>query len=169
MAIILTLNDSRCDALAVADLAIRDATLADLPALQDVYRRSSLSNDGDRANLLAYPETLLLSDLAIREGRMRAALSPRADIIGFMTLALVGRALEVDDLFVDPDVMRRGVGRRLVEDAVDIAVNRGVARLEVTANPHALAFYLRVGFVIDHEVETRFGTGVRMHRDVSSC
>jgi len=169
MAIILTLNDSGCDALAVADLAIRDATLADLPALQDLYRRSSLSNEGDRANLLAHPETLLLSDLSIREGRTRVALSPGGDIIGFMTLAMVDHVLEVDDLFVDPNVMRRGVGLRLVVDAVNIAVNRGVARLEVTANPHALAFYLRVGFVIDHDLETRFGTGLRMHREVGSC
>jgi ribosomal protein S18 acetylase RimI-like enzyme len=167
MAIILTLNQGSCDAVPVAELEVRDATPADLPALQDVYRRSSLSNEGDRANLLAHPETLVLSDRAIREGRTRAAISAGGDIIGFITIAMADRALEVDDLFVDPDVMRRGVGRRLVDDAVDIAVDRGVARLEVTANPHALAFYLRVGFVVDHEVATRFGPALRMHLDGS--
>jgi hypothetical protein len=36
----------------------------------------------------------------------------------------------------------------------------------VTANHHALAFYEKVGFVADGEVETRFGAGLRMHLDV---
>jgi ribosomal protein S18 acetylase RimI-like enzyme len=165
MATILTLNEGSCDAVPVAELEVRNATLADLPAVQDVYRRSSLSNEGDRANLLAHPETLVLSDHAIREGRTRVAISREGDIIGFITIAMADRSVEVDDLFVDPDVMRRGVGRRLVDDAVQIAVNRGVARLEVTANPHALAFYLSVGFVVDHEMATRFGPALRMHRD----
>ena len=150
----------------MADLEIRNATLADLPVLQDVYRRSSLSNEGDRANLLAHPETLVLSDRPIREGRSRAGMSPGGPILGFTTFAVVDRAIELEDLFVDPDVMRRGVGRQLVDDTAHTAVNRGLGRLEVAANPHALAFYLRVGFVVDHEVSTRFGPGVRMHRDV---
>jgi hypothetical protein len=37
---------------------IREAVPADTAVLRDVYRRSSLSNDGDRASLLANPEVL---------------------------------------------------------------------------------------------------------------
>ena len=35
---------------------IRDATADDMTALSGVYRRSSLSNEGDRPDLLAHPE-----------------------------------------------------------------------------------------------------------------
>ncbi len=58
--------------------------------------------------------------------------------------------------------MRRGIGRQLVLDAAACAKEAGVARLEVTANEHAHAFYRDVGFVFDHDVETRFGTAPRM-------
>jgi GNAT superfamily N-acetyltransferase len=77
-----------------------------------------------------------------------------------------GQASELEDLFVDPDWMQRGVGRELVLDAVAIARAKGVPRIEVTANGHALAFYEKVGFVLDGVVETRFGPGSRMHLDV---
>ena len=149
----------------MADHEVRDATLDDLAALQAVYRRSSLSNDGDRPNLLAHPETLVLSDRAVREGRTRVAVSGASGVTGFLTIVTAPDALEVDDLFVDPDFMRQGIGRRLVDDAAQIAAARSLDRLEVTANPHARAFYLSVGFVADGEVDTTFGPGLRMHRD----
>jgi hypothetical protein len=55
----------------VTSFVIRDAVTDDMTALSGVYRRSSLSNEGDRPNLLAHPETLEFSDLAVREGRTR--------------------------------------------------------------------------------------------------
>ena len=88
---------------------------------------------------------------------------PSADgrIVGFATLL----GAELEDLFVDPAWMRRGIGRALLLDAVAVARAQGLERVEVTANPHALPFYERVGFVPDGTVETDFGPGTRMHRD----
>jgi hypothetical protein len=51
----------------VTTFVIRAAVPGDMTALRDVFRKSSLSNDGDRANLLAHPDVLELSDLAVRE------------------------------------------------------------------------------------------------------
>jgi ribosomal protein S18 acetylase RimI-like enzyme len=59
--------------------------------------------------------------------------------------------------------MKRGVARALLQDVVAIAQARGVRRLEVTANQHALGFYEKTGFVFDHDVETQFCTAPRMH------
>ncbi len=136
----------------MADVSIRAAVPADLDAVRDVFRRASLSNDDDRASLLAHPEALELAALpsrvAVVEGR----------VVGFATL--VGS--ELDDLFVDPDFTRRGIGRALVLDAVAAARAQGLARIEVTANGHALGFYEKVGFVAGGVVETAFGQGVRM-------
>jgi hypothetical protein len=47
------------------------------------------------------------------------------------------------------------------------ARNEGIGRIQVTANQHALVFYEKAGFVADHEVQTRFGPGLRMHLDVA--
>jgi GNAT superfamily N-acetyltransferase len=145
---------------------IRDAVPADLAALQDVYRRSSLSNEGDRASLLANPDVLEFPGPAASDGRTRVAVAPDGRVAGFATSLVTGDAVELDDLFVDPGWMRQGAGRALVADAVTIARDRGIGRIEVTANPHALAFYEKAGFTAGHEVATRFGAGTRMHLDV---
>jgi GNAT superfamily N-acetyltransferase len=149
----------------VTTFLIRAAVPGDMTALRDVFRRSSLSNDGDRANLLAYPDALELSDLAVTQGRTRAAVADDG-IVGFATWLSAGDAMEVEDLFVDPERMRQGFGRALVLDLIAIARGRGVRRVEVTANQNALAFYEEVGFLVSHEVETRFGPAPRMHLDV---
>lgn len=52
---------------------IRLGTPADLPAAASVYRRASLSNAGDRDNLLAHPEYLLLGPEGLAEGRTHVA------------------------------------------------------------------------------------------------
>jgi len=145
----------------VAEPLIRVAVHADLGALRDLYRRSSLSNAGDRASLLAHPEALEFAGDAVGEGLTRVAVVD-GRIVGFATLLGDG---ELEDLFVDPDWMRRGIGRALVLDAVVLAPAHGLDRIEVTANGEALDFYESVGFVYDGEVETAFGRGSRMHRD----
>ncbi len=145
---------------------IRDAALGDMAALSDVFRRSSWSNDGDRANLLAHPEVLEFPDRAVREGRTRAAVAV-GEIVGFASWLGAGDAIEIDDLFVDPEWMRQGIGRALVLDLIAIARGRGTARVEVTANQHALAFYEKVGFVVYREDATRFGPAPRMRLAVT--
>jgi ribosomal protein S18 acetylase RimI-like enzyme len=140
---------------------IRDAVLGDMTALRDVFRRSSLSNDGDRALLLANPEVLEFPDIAVREGRTRAAVAEQA-VVGFASWLGAGEVIEIEDLFVDPGWMRRGIGRALVLDLIAIARGRGIGRVEVTANEHALAFYEQVGFVVYREEATRFRPAPRM-------
>jgi GNAT superfamily N-acetyltransferase len=144
---------------------IRTARVGDLTVVRDIYRRSSLSNDGDRRALLANPDALIFDDAPVREQRTRVALSGER-IVGFATTNPVGDVDELDDLFVDPDWMRRGIALDLVVDATAIARNHGATRIEVTANGHALAFYAAAGFILDEMTETRFGPGYRMHLDV---
>jgi RimJ/RimL family protein N-acetyltransferase len=149
-----------------AMFVIRAAVPGDVSALRDVFRRSSLSNDGDRANLLAHPDVLELSDLAVREGRTRAAVAD-GRIVGFATWLGAGSVVEIEDLFVAPERMRQGIGRALVLDLIAIARGHGARRVEVTANQHALAFYRKAGFVVDHEVTTLFGPAPRMRMDIA--
>jgi GNAT superfamily N-acetyltransferase len=111
----------------VTSLLIRAAEPGDMPALSEVYRRSSLSNDGDRPGLLARPEFLEFSDLAVREGRTRVAIAGDR-VAGFATWLAAADIVEVEDLFVDPDWMRRGIGTALVLDLIEIARDAGARR-----------------------------------------
>ena len=134
---------------------IRSSTAGDLPALRHVFRRAALSNVGDRAWIEAHPDEWGLDETNVIEGRSRVAIV-NGETVGFATL--VGSELE--DLFVDPDWMRQGIATALVRD-----VAATVPRIDLTANPHALAFYESVGFVEDGVAETSGGPAVRMHRD----
>jgi steroid delta-isomerase-like uncharacterized protein len=146
-------------------LVVRAAEAGDVEALQGVFRRASLHNAGDREVLLAHPEVLVWSGEAIPGGRVRVAVEDGA-VVGFATTVPVDGGLELEDLFVEPDRMRRGMGRRLVGAVLDTARAEGVEHLWVTANPHAMAFYTAVGFVPDGTAPTRFGPAPRLRLDV---
>jgi len=152
-------------------LTIRTAVTADLPALQQVYRSASLSNPGDAPMLLARPEFLIFEGEGISSGRTVVAVAgPQGtgQVVGFATVAAdEGEDPELEDLFVDPDWRRRGIARDLVRHLVRDAIDAGHRRLWVIGNPHALAFYLAVGFVRVAEVTTELGTGLRMSLDLS--
>ncbi len=130
----------------------RFASPTDLAAVRDLYRRLSLSNDGERAMLLANPDALEFDDAPIREQRTRVALRGER-IVGFATARPLGDIDELDDRFVDPAWMRCGVARDLIVDAVAIARSRAARRIEVTANGHALEFYAAVGFALHSMTE----------------
>ena len=144
---------------------LRDADLDDLGVLKVVYRRASLSNEGDRAHLLAEPETLDYSDEWVRRGCTRVATSD-GRIVGFATAVAHDERLELEDLFVDPDWMRRGIGLALIGDVAARARHGGVRRIDVTANPHALSFYTAAGFVTEGPASVRWGLAFRMRLDL---
>jgi GNAT superfamily N-acetyltransferase len=127
-------------------------------ALEALQRRASLANEHDRANLEANPDAIHLPPAQLANGQVLVAeLDGR--IAGFA--AVVGG--ELDGLFVEPELWRRGIGAALVDEATHYARNRGLA-LTVTANPHAREFYEKCGFAMEGEAQTRFGPAPRMSR-----
>lgn len=142
---------------------IRDAELTDIPGLEALQRRSSLVWEEYRAALLAHPDAIELPEAAVRDRHVRVAIDGGRSLGFTVVLPTTSTVYELDGLFVEPAVMGRGIGRRLVADAVAIARSAGVTRIEVTANPNALGFYEKVGFVAEGATATRFGPGIRMH------
>jgi ribosomal protein S18 acetylase RimI-like enzyme len=147
-------------------LLVRDADLADAGALRPIFRRASLSNEGDRDNLLAHTQLLEFDATVVERDRVRVAVV-NGDVVGFATTRTVdAHTAELDDLFVDPDWMRRGVARALMADAIAALHQQGVTRVEVSANVHAVGFYESVGFARDGIVETPFGPTPHMHLEL---
>jgi GNAT superfamily N-acetyltransferase len=146
---------------------LRDATLPDHQVLEDVFRRASLSNENDRDRLMEHPEWLALPTQGIREGRMRLAADEDNVVVGFATFHVNDGVAELEDLFVDPEHRRRGIAERLVLDISKRVRELGFETLEVTANPHAMAFYEYMGFATCGLVETEFYPASRMKRSTS--
>jgi len=140
---------------------IRLGVPSDLPAASNVYRSASLSNAGDRDNLLAHPEYLVLGPEGLAEGRTYVA-EEAGSLVGFATWIETGGVFELEDLFVDPGWRRRGIAAALLNRIAQVLRARGVECLEVTANPHAMGFYRAAGFIDRGVVDTVFGTAPRM-------
>lgn len=68
-------------------------------------------------------------------------------LIGFVNLAWDGGVHAfLLDTTVHPAFQRRGIGRRLVAAAVDVAQQRGIEWVHVDYEPHLDAFYRACGF-----------------------
>src|SRR3954469_9723909 len=143
-------------------MTIRRARLSERDALEELQRRSSLHGPMYRAQLAAHPDAIVLPAEHLAAGLVRVA-EQHGVIVGFaVLLERSGDACELDGLFVEPERMRSGVGRRLLEDAKRIARDRGATRIDVVANPQAVAFYEAVGFSTTGAAKTRFGSAPRM-------
>ncbi len=132
--------------------------------LESLQWRASLSNRGDRDALLANPDAIALPLEQIAEGCVFVAERDGV-VAGFA--ALLPRpdgGAELDALFVEPDVWKRGIGRQLVDHIAEVARARSASFLHVVGNPHAEGFYLSCGFRVTGTVETRFGIGLDMRR-----
>jgi GNAT superfamily N-acetyltransferase len=127
---------------------IRLAHPSERERLIELQRRASLAVEQYRERLLASPDAIDIPVSQLVEGQIRVAYSSAA-ILGFAAVVTLGENVrELDGLFVEPGQWRHGIGRALVEDAVQIAIDDGMAHLEVTANPTAQTFYAKLGLVV---------------------
>ena len=83
------------------------------------------------------PAALAAKEILVAEEDGRA--------IGWSSLVSKGPACVLDDLWVEPERIGRGIGRMLFQRARERAAELGATRLEWEAEPHAVGFYERMG------------------------
>ena len=106
--------------------------------LIELQRRASLMWEEDRAFLLADPGMIDLPAGQISEGHV-FVWEAAGVVLGFaVVLPRDDGDAELDGLFVEPGAWGRGIGRRLVDHAADVARQRGCL-----AGQHAGAGLLR--------------------------
>ena len=148
----------------VKAVSIRPARPDEQAALEALQRRASLSNERDRDALLAHQDAIALPIEQILAGCVFVAETDGI-VAGFA--AVVPRpdgSAELDALFVEPHLWKRGIGRRLVDHVAAVARAKAATFLHVIGNPHAKGFYLACGFRVDGTIDTRFGVGLDMRR-----
>jgi ribosomal protein S18 acetylase RimI-like enzyme len=145
---------------------IRDATVDEISALEALQLRASLVAPEYRTQLLAHPELIHLPLDDVTERRTRVAVLGER-LAGFSVVRPVDDAsCELDGLFVEPDLMGRGIGRELVVDVARSMQAQGIQHIDVTSNPAAVGFYARLGFVQGADATTLFGPAPRMRLDL---
>ena len=65
--------------------------------------------------------------------------------VAFYTLLEANEIASIENLWVLPEFMGKGVGRRLFLHAVETARARGYKTLQLEADPNAVGFYERMG------------------------
>ncbi len=135
----------------MADSRIRPTTAADIALLPDVERSAAesfrqipglawIADDGvtpesDHAELMA-------------AGTSWVALAA-GEPVGFLAAEVIGCELHIWELAVRQDQQGRGLGRALVQAAVDGAADRGLAAVTLTTFrevPWNQPFYEKIGF-----------------------
>lgn len=123
-----------------------------------MQRRASLKWDAARPEQIQHPQTLTLPADHIAAGLVIvfehwgepagfAVVVPRDD----------GRA-DIDGPFIEPDLWRGGIGRKLVEEAVQFAMALEASELvAAAASPRAEQFYAKCGFKATGTVDTTHG------------
>jgi len=146
---------------------IRPARIDERSALTELKRRASLMWEEDRPFLLAHPDVVELPEGQIDEGHV-SVFEDGGEVLGFsVVLPRDDGQAQLDGLFVEPSAWGRGIGRRLVDHALERARAGGALGLNLIANIRALGFYEKCAFQALAEVQTPTGKGVRMMRPLS--
>jgi GNAT superfamily N-acetyltransferase len=105
----------------------------------------------DRLLHMLYPGADHRFDPALLTGGVHTLLArDRESAVGLATVTFVHDGWEpyglIEQLVVQPDERRRGVGRVLARAACDLLADLGAVVVFVTVDPDAEGFYRRVGF-----------------------
>ncbi|MEM6578841.1 MAG: GNAT family N-acetyltransferase [Pseudomonadota bacterium] len=123
---------------------LRGATLHDLPAASDLCLRSKAHWGYDLAFLEACREELIVTPQDLSEDQL--ILSVQDDqITGLAQVSCDQESCILERLFIDPNHMGQGIGRRLFDWSVTVARYQGASELIVESDPQAEGFYRRMG------------------------
>lgn len=138
-----------------AEAVIRRAEDADLPATARLRRESTVEQDGDRADpsfeerfsaWYARESSRRIMWLAEVDGQMVGALN----LAVFERMPRPGRAPSrwgyLGNAFVLAAYRNQGIGRQLLDAALEYARENGFARVVLSPTERAIPFYERAGF-----------------------
>ena len=124
---------------------MRRASASERDELSALAFRSKAHWGYSREFMDACRDELTVSDAQIAAGLVFVAEDERG-IVGFYGLELLSsQRVELSHCFVDPGAIGKGVGRSLMEHAIEEARHLGSSVLVIQSDPHAASFYASLG------------------------
>lgn len=124
---------------------LRHATQAELDALSALAMASKAVHGYDADFMDACRPALTYSAADLAAVDFAVTRDGAGGFIGMVGVALAGAEAELEALFVRPDRIGSGIGRRLYISALAQARKGGAERLWIASDPGAVAFYRRMG------------------------
>ncbi len=109
--------------------------------------------------LLQWAQTPIITPDSIKKDTVYVACI-NSFLIGWYRLLIRLPVVILEDLWVLPDYIGKGVGRNLFEHAIQQANLSGAERLELDADPNAEPFYTRMGCQVIGESISEWGRAV---------
>jgi ribosomal protein S18 acetylase RimI-like enzyme len=125
-------------------MTIRPALEAEADVLSSLAMRAKAHWGYSSEALDNWRSQLAVSAADIRDRPTFVAMVD-AKMAGFYSLRPVRTSWELDNLWVSPDLMHRGIGRALLRHALETARSGGATEVTVDADPNAEPFYVACG------------------------
>ena len=125
-------------------IQLRDARQDEFPALSELCLRSKAVWGYDDAFMTACRAELTLHPEELRSTSLQLAVRD-STVIGLTQVKVTDTDADLLKLFVEPALLRSGVGRLLFEWATARARGLGAVRMMIEADPGAAPFYERMG------------------------
>jgi len=114
----------------------------------------------DSAQIEAFKQELTLSSKDLDQ--CYSIVAVRNDkVVGFARVHTVALA-RLHDLYVEPEILGRGIGGNLFNLCVEAARRKGALDLTIDADPHTQEFYKRMGCLLDGEVPSSSIPGLHL-------
>ena len=123
---------------------IRPPLVEELPALSELCFRSKAVWGYDDDFMEACRRELSIEPCDLRSTSIAVA-EQDGKLVGVAQIRVVGSKADLLKLFVDPTVLRSGIGTALFAWASDLATGQGADRVLIEADPDAAPFYRRMG------------------------
>ncbi len=142
-------------------MTIRRAAAGDAIPLSELSFRSKAYWGYDPQFMEACREDLTIRPEQIRSGAVYLLETDGGEIAGFYSLLPPGSVglsappvAELDSLFIAPEYIGRGYGKRLWHHMLATAAELRLPRIRIHSDPHAEAFYAKMGAVRIGEIES---------------
>lgn len=126
------------------EVEITDAIREQCPELSDLAFRSKASWGYDTGFMNACREELTIDPEYIDSNTVKI-LRYKGTIAGVYSIVSIdAETADLGFFFIDPDQQGKGLGRIMLEDAIQTAA-KDFQKLQVESDPHAESFYTKMG------------------------
>jgi GNAT superfamily N-acetyltransferase len=133
--------------MAMTHFVIQRATPADDAVLTEITKRAKARWKYSGEQLLEWAEALTVSKAYIAQHPTYKLLAQGGLPVGYYSYyPLSARVVKLDNLFLLPDYIGQGHGRRLLADFFDKIQPTAAEKVVLDADPHAEPFYRHFGF-----------------------
>ena len=125
-------------------MEIRRALPTDAAALSRIAHAAKRHWGYPEAWIALWKDTLTVTPQALERQAVYCAVEG-TELLGFCAVADGGPTRELEHLWIAPEHMGAGIGRRLLRHALDAIRASGGATLRIASDPNAEGFYLKMG------------------------